>query len=702
MNLTAADLAMFQAIGVDPPTVAAFGVERVTHEQAHDKCGLRYKKTSHLEGIAFPFRMPPDGRLVTWVVRRDNPEIDSKGEPIAKYLGPPGSQRLYFGLASAAALTDTTVPVILVESPKSVLAVTASLRKHQGPAIVIATGGCWGWHGVTGKKTNENGKRVDQRGIIPDFDRIVWQGRDTLIAFDGDAAVNQHIHKGRERLAEELHARGAKVRFVDLPIEVGVNGPDDYIGKHGASAFWALVKAAKPAPPPKAKREKTPKQGREVQLDDPEPWPSAVNGAALLGGIMATFTKYLALPAHASLALALWVLHCYAFVAWFTSPFLAITSPTKRCGKTLLLIVLAALVPRRLFASNVTPAVLFRAIERYSPVLLIDEADTFVRDNDELRGVLNSGHTRSTAVVIRTVGDDHDPRVFSTWCAKAIALIGKLPGTLADRAIEIRMQRRAKEQIARLRQDRIEGECADLRRQAARWAADHLVELDHCDPTVPEALNDRAADCWRPLLAIADIIGGEWPKAARQAALALSGNAEDDDEVSTLLLRDIRDIFIEADRQAGTLVDALKSGSLVDQLVALDDRPWAEWSKGRPLSKAKLAWMLRPYGIHPAGTIRFDDETTAKGYRRVAFTDAWDRYLGGLEASQRNKPNNDGPDPAFSNRHNDDGCDGLKSVTNPINTDESDGVTDREGGEEDAVSGSDTETPDEVTRGRRF
>ena len=114
---------------------------------------------------------------------------------------------------------------------------------------------------------------------------------------------------------------------------------------------------------------------------------------------------------YGSIALALWVLPCYMFEAWFTSPYLAITSPVKRCGKTLLLIVLGALVPCRLFASNVTPAVLFRTIEKYAPTLLIDEADTFIRDKDELRGVLNSGHTRTTALVLRAVGEDHDPRL---------------------------------------------------------------------------------------------------------------------------------------------------------------------------------------------------------------------------------------------------------------------------------------------------
>ena len=267
-----------------------------------------------------------------------------------------------------------------------------------------------------------------------------------------------------------------------------------------------IIDAAKPVSTRNAKPPK-PKQGREVTLDDPEPWADPVDGAPLLAMIVRTFEQYLALPKHASAALGLWVLHAYAMQAWFVSPFLAVTSPTKRCGKTVLLIVLGALVPRRLFASNVTPAVLFRTIEKYSPVLLIDGADSFIRDNDELRGVLNSGHTRTTAVVIRAVGEDHDPRAFSTWCAKSVALIGKLPGTLEDRAIEIRMRRRtASEYVERLRQDRIEATCADLRRQAKRWIDDRQQDLQDTDPTVPGVLNDRAADCWRPLLAVADAV----------------------------------------------------------------------------------------------------------------------------------------------------------------------------------------------------
>ena len=92
---------------------------------------------------------------------------------------------------------------------------------------------------------------------------------------------------------------------------------------------------------------------------------------------------------------------------------LGITSPTPECGKTTCLTFLGALVPRACPASNITTAALFRAVEKWQPTLLIDEADTFLKNSDELRGVLNSGHQRSNAYVIRTTGDDHEPKRFA-------------------------------------------------------------------------------------------------------------------------------------------------------------------------------------------------------------------------------------------------------------------------------------------------
>ena len=152
-----------------------------------------------------------------------------------------------------------------------------------------------------------------------------------------------------------------------------------------------------------------------------------VDGAALLTALAETFTRHALLPEGGAEALALWTLHTYTHEAAYISPILCLSSPQRRCGKTTVLSLLRAIVRRPLPTANVTAAALFRATEQWHPTLLIDEADSFLRDNEELRGVLNSGHTRDMAYVIRTVGDDHEPRAFCTWAPKAIASLGACP-----------------------------------------------------------------------------------------------------------------------------------------------------------------------------------------------------------------------------------------------------------------------------------
>ena len=166
-------------------------------------------------------------------------------------------------------------------------------------------------------------------------------------------------------------------------------------------------------------------QGAEVQFAEPAPWPDPVDGAALLTALAAELRRYVSAEPAALDAIALWVMHAHCHEAADISPVLAITSPEKRCGKTTVLSIVATLVPRPLNTANVTPAALFRSVEKWRPSLLIDEADTILRSSDDLRGILNSGHARHSASILRTVGDDHEPRAFATWSPKAIALIGE-------------------------------------------------------------------------------------------------------------------------------------------------------------------------------------------------------------------------------------------------------------------------------------
>jgi putative DNA primase/helicase len=227
-----------------------------------------------------------------------------------------------------------------------------------------------------------------------------------------------------------------------------------------------------------------------------EPWKDPVATASLLDAIVAVFNRSVVLPKHAAEAMALWCLHAWGFDAWDLSPFLMLASPTKRCGKTTALILLNWLTPRSVVAGDVSPTSIFRYIEEQRPTLLIDEADTFLKVSDEIRGILNAGHTKATAHAIRNieVGGQHVPKMFSTWAPKIIAGIGRFAGTLEDRSVIVPMQRKPKGARVQRCRHRDSAELIELRQKALRWATDNLPALHTAAPKLPDALNDRAAD----------------------------------------------------------------------------------------------------------------------------------------------------------------------------------------------------------------
>lgn len=361
-------------------------------------------------------------------------------------------------------------------------------------------------------------------------------------------------------------------------------------------------------------------QGKPVLFENIEPWLEVVNGADLLDDFVSALKRHVVLPQWSAEATALWILHAHALEAFTISPLLVATSPTKRSGKTLLLEIVSLAIPRRLFASNITPSALFRAVDKFKPTLLIDEADTFLKENEELRGIINASHRRASAFVLRSVGDEHEPAIFSTWSAKAIALIGKLKDTLEDRSIIISLRRKnPTEKVERFRIDKVTPGFTILRRKAARWAADNLTALREADPKMPDALNDRAADNWRPLLAIADLAGGNWPKLAQEAALALSGNVDEGENSALIqLLADLEELFKNVER--------LSSAEIVKELGAMEDRPWSEWRKGKPITPRQLARLLAPLGIAPK-SVRLGEKDIPRGYAREQLDDSFIRYL---------------------------------------------------------------------------
>ena len=361
-------------------------------------------------------------------------------------------------------------------------------------------------------------------------------------------------------------------------------------------------------------------QGTEIQFATVEPWQEPVNGTALLDDLIAMIRRFIVVEERDAQCAALWILATYYADRADCAPILAITSPEKRCGKSTLLRILSELVARPLISANITQATTFRVIEKYRPTLLIDEADTFLKENDELRGILNSGHIRATAFVLRSVGDEHEPRSFSTFGFKAIACIGSLSPTLADRSIEIRLRRRRPNEPVQKLRDAVPAEWESLRSRCARFVQDTIMQFPDAQPTIPPELNDRAADNWIPLLKVAELAGGSSPSRARQAALTLSKDL-DDQSASTRLLADIQAIF------DGKSTQELTTHDLLEGLYLLEEGDWDTCNRGKPLSARQLGSRLRTYGIAsvklrpPGGT------PGTRGYRREDFEDAWNRYL---------------------------------------------------------------------------
>jgi putative DNA primase/helicase len=360
--------------------------------------------------------------------------------------------------------------------------------------------------------------------------------------------------------------------------------------------------------------------GQPLTLHDLEPWHTTVDGAALLDEFSRTCRRYVVMSDVAGDAVALWIMHTYVFEVAMITPRLAIKSAQKRSGKTTLLMVIGALAARPLPSANISAASIFRAVELWRPTLLIDEGDTFVAQNEELRGILNAGYMRG-GQVIRTVGDDHEPAVFSCWCPVAIAAIRRLPDTIEDRSVAIVLKRRRRdEEVTRLRVDRL-SELVPLARQARRWSLDNMNSLERADPPIPNQLSDRAADCWRVLISIADTAGGPWPQRATKAALALSADNDDAQSNGEKLLADLRTLFNKQPRP-----DVLFSEEIASALGKMEDRPWSEWGKRRlPITKVQIARILDVFKINPKDVRR--GSFHAKGYEREQFNDAFDRYL---------------------------------------------------------------------------
>lgn len=364
----------------------------------------------------------------------------------------------------------------------------------------------------------------------------------------------------------------------------------------------------------------------------------------VLDDVEAFLDRFVAFPSEAArVAVTLWAAHTHAVEAFDSTPRLALLSPEPGSGKSRTLEVLDLIVPEPMHVLSASSPAIFRSIgTNPRPTLLFDEVDAIFgrsgrgEDNEDLRGLLNAGHRRG-ATIPRCVGPTQDVRRFDVYAAAALAGLGDLPDTLMTRSIVVRMRRRlSTETVEPFRVRLHEPPGHELRKRLRAAVAAHADALSTSYPVMPAGIEDRPADVWEPLLAVADVADGGWGGRARAACQALAGESVSRAaSLGVRLLADLREVFGNDDR--------LSTATILDRLHGMEEAPWSDL-RGRPLDARGLARMLGDYGIASA-TVRIGDKTP-KGYRREDLHDTWQRYTppGPQHPQQPQHARNDEPE----------------------------------------------------------
>ena len=412
------------------------------------------------------------------------------------------------------------------------------------------------------------------------------------------------------------------------------------------------------------------KPGRPLEFKDPEPWPEPVDGATLLDDLVTLLEHYASLPNGGAVAGALWALYTWVFRAFAVAPNLMITAPELGSGKTQLTDLISWIVPRPFPVSDTTAAAIFRIIEHEAPTLLFDEAQGILKrsnPDDPTKQILLGSFSKRFANVPRTNRDTGEVRMFSTFAPKALngLRLAPIDKAFTSRCIVVPMTR-ATRAYPELRDD-LDPVGEDVRRRCARWRDDHLSELREADPDMRGRIG-RIAQVWRPLLAIADAAGGEWPEEARAAAdtlAAVAGTFDSKETLGTMLLADVRAVF-----EAKGDPERIKSDDLDKALLALPERPWESMPKtGKRITAQARGRMLAGYGVN-AETLRFEDGTRGKGYKREAFADAWNAYLPEGDGDRTVTPCQPYETSTFGDPRTvttEPGCHGSRNAETPVN-----------------------------------
>jgi hypothetical protein len=501
------------------------------------------------------------GATTSWIARPLAPDTDSELKNVPKYVSAVGSSGPPFITKLAyESVNKASVPLIITEGPVKALVLA------QSGFAAIGLGGVWGAHQIL-----KDGKWALRTELF----ELGLKARKIAIGFDADWAIKPNVRDAGIRLFFLLAAAGAEVLQFTSWDEGQGKGIDDYIvselredPSQTAQAILSMLwKDAQPFIQTLAKtkvdidavesalekvslgrlhrdqlcrelyrpigvgvdllravgaQEQT-QAGRNITFAEVSPWPEEVDGHGLVQDMMDIVHRHVIASDYSIYTAVLWSLLTY-FVdceAIDTLPFLTLVSPEMQCGKTRFQTVVEWFVYRPLSASNISSASVYRTVESYHPTLLLDEADTYTKENEELRGVLNSGHTREKAFVIRCNALTNEPERFSVWGPKSFALIGNLSGTLVSRSIVISMERKKRTERVKPLRATTPAERQEMRSKILRWFQDNQPKIEVLDAPTTEQVTDRDADNWLPLLQVAKLLGAEWLEFGLKTMIAL-------------------------------------------------------------------------------------------------------------------------------------------------------------------------------------
>jgi hypothetical protein len=447
------------------------------------------------------------------------------------------------------------------------------------------------------------------------------RGKDIVIFGDDDEPGRAHVRQIKESLAGRAHS----IKSVALPFPF--HDVSDFIASLEPDAvldaLQEQIKRWTPIPPlVRDWQENSAQEFQDFIKTAPPP-----DLGSLLQRTADALNQFITFSEDYAVVCAVWVAHTHCIQYFPYTPYVSITSPTKRCGKSNLLTALKYLCARGWYAIAPSVAVLFRKIERDMPTLLLDESDRCLKDAEEskqeLLSILNSGYKRGATVDRCGGANKTDLESFHVFCPKAFAGIGDLPDTIADRCLSIRMQRQ-KAGSKHFYEDEVEADLSPIRDGFEKWAATpglgDQLNFKIAKTDFPDSLSDRSREACEPLYRIAKLAGGGWLDRIKKATAAICAGQEDQDK-SVELLSVIRDIFGNADK--------LSSHDLINGILELENPPVPDWwfkkDVGMKAMGKCLAKTLKKFGLQP-GLMRIDGSDPVKGYQRSDFEPVWSAY----------------------------------------------------------------------------